>query len=81
MTYNVDIDSSGVELFKVLPADALRVMSVFRLLGAADLLTVTLPERYWEIVDEHAGSVDQMNAAETIRWAEISGGALRNPAN
>lgn len=89
MTYTQDPDSADdtagntagdSEGFKVLPADALRVMAVFRLLGAGALLTVVLPERYWEIVEEHPDSVeDQVRAAETIRWAEISGGTLRRP--
>ncbi|MEG9250270.1 hypothetical protein V6S67_19435 [Arthrobacter sp. Soc17.1.1.1] len=83
MTYSVDADpKGGPDLFKVLPADAIRVISVFRLLGAVDQITVTLPERYWEIIEEHASSIEnQMHAAETIRWAEISGGVLRRPAN
>lgn len=77
MTYGRGKDNNQ---YKVVPADAVRVMSVFRLLGAEDRLIIELPQQYLDIVEKNADrGDDQICEAEELRWAQISGGTLRKP--
>lgn len=66
-------------LTRMHPADALRVMTVFRLLGADSRLTVHLPQKYWDIVDANPGNADQqVRLAEKLRQDEIANGTVRS---
>lgn len=77
MTYGPGEDHGH---YKLIPADAVRVMSAFRLLGAEDRLIIELPQQYLDIVEKNADrGDDQVREAEELRWAQIGGGTLRKP--
>ena len=55
------------------PADVVRAMTVFRMLGTEDRLHVKLPQRYLNVFRIHPSSSDeQVRAAERLRQADTA---------
>ena len=55
------------------PADVVRAMIVFRMLGTEDRLHVKLPQRYLNLFSIHPSSADeQVRAAERLRHADAA---------
>lgn len=55
------------------PADVVRVMTVFRMLGTEGRLHVKLPQRYLNVFHDHPFSADgQVRAAERLRQADTT---------